>query len=71
MNPNIIESIYAGETEHILVPEIKLNGGAGLYRFKMRNGNECSSIWKDGEEEDWNYREKEEKMVKDWNKKNE
>lgn len=71
MKPNVIESIYAGETPHILVPEIKLNGGAGLYRFKTRNGNECSAIWKDGVEQWWHYRENEEKMIKDWNEKNE
>ena len=70
MNEKIIESRVScyGETPHVLVPEIKLRDGAGLYRFENRNGIKCSAIHKDGEEEWWDYRERESQMVENWNK---
>ena len=41
---------YARESAHVLVPEIKLYMGAGLYRFTNCNGVECSAIWLDDTE---------------------
>lgn len=67
MNEEIISSKNPPETR-ILVPDVSLKDGAKLYRFTMANGTECSSIWKDGEEMWWHYRDREQSMVEDWNR---
>lgn len=54
---------YARESAHVLVPEIKLYLGAGLYRFTNCNGVECSAIWLDDTEMCWHYREKEQELI--------
>lgn len=60
------DTIYARESVHVLVPEIKLHDGAGLYRFTNCNGAECSAIWLGDTEMCWHYREKEKEMIDYW-----
>lgn len=57
---------YARESAHVLVPEIKLFLGAGLYRFTDCNGVECSAIWLDDTEMCWDYAEKEQELIDYW-----
>lgn len=57
---------YARESAHVLVPEIELREGAGLYRFTNCNGVECSAIWLGDTEMCWHYREKEQELIDYW-----
>lgn len=70
-NPMIRRSRYAGDSNLELVPEIKLRGGAGLYRFKTygKDGTyeERSAIYDGDYEMMWHTREKEQGMIESWN----
>nr|DAH43834.1 MAG TPA: hypothetical protein [Caudoviricetes sp.] len=57
---------YARESAHVLVPEIELREGAGLYRFTNCNGAERSAIWLGDTEMCWHYREKEQELIDYW-----
>ncbi len=69
-NPMVRHSRYAGDSELILVPEIELRGGAGLYRFTtydINGAEEWSAIYDGDYEMMWHVRDKEQGMIDCWN----
>ncbi len=54
------------DTEHIVFDAALAHEGF-LHRFTNANGEECSAIYRAGEEIWWHYREFEAEMIRDWN----
>lgn len=65
----ILDRPYGQGTEHEVVTEVELAGGAHLHRYVNEFDVEISAIYSHDDKEEfwWHYRDREEQMVRDWN----